>query len=121
MNTEESKATKPIGGADNASEYFQLKNTLKTLRADLKDFQIQQEDYEELQKLIKKAKELREKVNDDENIKQTKEKISQLKERMDLLKELIRVDLIENALEEVKKDGKTLKLVYILKELTDKE
>ena len=44
----------------------------------------------------------------------------EVKERMDLLKEMIRIQLIEESEEEIKKDGKILKLVYIIKELSDR-
>lgn len=104
---------------DNVTEYFQIKKTLKTLRADLKDLQVQHPKYEEVQKLAKKVKELRDEMNEEESLKALKEKISEQKERQDLLKELIRISLIENAEEAVKKEGRALKLIYVLKEIKD--
>jgi predicted TIM-barrel fold metal-dependent hydrolase len=106
---------------DKVAEYFQLKNTAKTLRRDMKDLRTQHEDYEELEKLSKKVKELRDNIKNDQAIHELKEKIDQIKERMDLLKELIRVELIETAEEEVKKDGRKLKLVQVLKEMKEDE
>lgn len=106
---------------DKVAEYFKLKSTMKNLRNDLKDLKIQKDEYKELEELMKKVKPLREKLKEDETIKELTEKISLLKERGDLIKELIRIELLENALEEVKREGKKLKLVYILKELKDNE
>lgn len=115
------EVTTAIDSTDKVSEYFKTKKSLKDLRADLKDLTSQHEDYEELQKMLKKVKELREKIKDEATIKELKEKASVQKERMDLLKEMIRIQLIENAEEEVKQDGKVLKLVYIVKEAKEEE
>jgi|SRR5690606_669014 len=106
---------------DKVEEYFRLKGVIKTLRNDLKDYKAQHEATEELDKLTKKAKELRERIKEDETVRQLEEKISTTKERIELVKELIRLELLENAQEEVKKNGRKLKLVYILKELKDEE
>lgn len=100
-------------------EYFDLKEQIKTLRADLKDITTQHEHFQEREELKKKVKLLNEEIKDDEDIKGLKAKIDQIKERMDLLKELIRIELIDTAQEEVKKDGRKLKLVYVLKEMKD--
>lgn len=107
--------------SDKAQEYFDIKNQLRTLRADLKDLKTQHEDFQELEELNKKVKVLRENIKDDEDIKGIKEKIDELKERQDLLKELIRIELIDTAQEEVKRDGRKLKLVSVLKEMKDGE
>ena len=104
---------------DKVDEYFKTKGQLKTMRGDLKDIKTQMEDYIEMEKVGKKARELREKLKADETIHEMSEKISMLKERMDLLKEMIRIDLIDSGKEEVKKDGRKLKLVYIVKEGKD--
>lgn len=111
----------PENPTDRATEYFELKEQARALRADLKDIQTQHEDYLELEELNKKAKILREKIKDDNDIKTLKAKIEQIKERMDLIKELIRIELIDTAQEEVVRDGRKLKLVYILKEMKDHE
>lgn len=116
MSDNNSKAS-----TDRATEYFELKEQMRALRADLKDFQVQHEDYKELEELNKKVKVLREKIKDNEDIKTLKSKIDQIKERMDLIKELIRIELIDTAQEEVIREGKKLKLVYILKEMKDNE
>lgn len=102
---------------DKVEEYFKLKGVLRTLRADLKDIQAQDEYYTELEKIMKRAKELREKIAGNEDIMNLKEKIQTTKERQDLLKELIRIELLEEGKEEVEKDDRKLKLLYILKEL----
>ncbi|GAB4285417.1 MAG: hypothetical protein Kow0081_3220 [Candidatus Dojkabacteria bacterium] len=106
---------------DNTDEYFQLKKTAKTLRADLKQLKEQHEDYNELQKLTKKVTEIRNKIKEDSKIKELSEKLKSIKERMDLLKEMIRIELLENSQEEVEKDGMVLKLVYVVKEMRSKE
>lgn len=102
-------------------EYFKLKGVVKTLRNDLKDIKVQHEFYKEWEELSKKAKELSQMIKEDENIRLMSEKISTTRERMDLIKELIRIDMIERAMDEVKKDGKKLKLVNIIKEVKDDE
>ncbi len=104
---------------DKVEEYFKIKGVMRTLRNDLKDHKIQMTEHEELEKLQKKVKELREKVKEDETVKELTEKLMTMKERMELLKELIRIELLETAKEEVKKDGRKLKLVSILKEMKD--
>ncbi len=104
---------------DKVEEYFKTKSQLKTMRGDLKDIKTQMDDFIEMEKIGKKARELRDKLKADETIHEMSEKISMLKERMDLLKEMIRIDLIDSGKEEVKKDGRKLKLVYIVKEGKD--
>lgn len=106
---------------DKVEEYFKLKGVVRTLRNDLKDFKTQHEATEELTKIVKKAKELRMRIKEDDTVKQLEEKISTTKERIELIKELIRLELLENAQEEVKKHGRKLKLIYILKELRDED
>lgn len=102
---------------DKVEEYFKLKGVLRTLRADLKDIQAQDEYYTELEKIMKRAKELKEKIAGNEDIMNLKEKIQTTKERQDLLKELIRIELLEEGKDEVERDDRKLKLLYILKEL----
>lgn len=106
---------------DKVEEYFKLKGVMRTLRNDLKDLKAQSEDYAELTKIVKKAKELRDKIKEDENIKNITEKLEVTKERVELLKELIRIELLETAQEEVKRNGRKLKIVNILKEMKDEE
>ena len=106
---------------DKVEEYFRLKGITRTLRNDLKDYKSQHQDFAELEKLGKKVKELRERIKEDETVKDLEEKISTTKERVELMKELIRLELLENSQEEVKRNGKKLKLIYILKELKDDE
>lgn len=108
-------------GFDKAKEFFQLKKTSTNLRRDLKDFKIQHPNYKELEDLRKKTKELRDEMNEQEEIRELSDKLKQIKERMDLIKEMLRIEMIENAQEEVKEDGKILKLVYIVKEIKDKD
>ncbi|MEP7103132.1 MAG: hypothetical protein ABI721_00280 [Candidatus Dojkabacteria bacterium] len=104
---------------DKVEEYFKLKGVIKTLRNDLKDIKDSLEAQIELEKINKKVKELRDKVKGDETVFELSEKLSTTRERLDLIKELIRIDLIETAQEEVKRDGKKLKLVHVLKEVKD--
>ena len=104
---------------DKVTEYFRIKKAQKTLRKDLREKKTQHPNNDEIEKLKKQLKELREEVKEEEQIKELKEKLSQLKERLDLMKEMIRIELIENAQEEVRKEDedKKLKLVYVLKEM----
>ncbi len=106
---------------DKVEEYFKLKGVMRTLRNDLKDLKAQSEDYAELTKIVKKAKELRDKIKEDENIRNITEKLEVTKERAELLKELIRIELLETAQEEVKRNGRKLKIVNILKEMKDED
>lgn len=106
---------------DKVEEYFRLKGVMRTLRNDLKDHKAQMTDNQELDQLSKKVKELREKVKDDETVKTLTEKMQTTKERVELLKELIRIELLETAKEEVKRHGRKLKLVHILKEMKDQD
>ncbi|MDQ6985301.1 MAG: hypothetical protein Q9M91_05340 [Candidatus Dojkabacteria bacterium] len=117
MATKKDDAQVPEG--DKVAEYFQVQKTLKTLRKDLKEIKEQHPDYQELQTINKKVKELRDNINNDDEIKTLKDKVGQLKERHDLIKELIRIDLIETSTDHVKKEGKALKLVYVLKEVKE--
>jgi hypothetical protein len=110
-----------VEGLDKVEEYFKMKDIIRNLRNDLKDLKLQNPEIEELDKLTKRVKEIREKVKEDETIKTLEEKISNSKERMDLLKELIRIDLLETAQEEVKRNGRKLKVVSVLKEMRDGE
>lgn len=106
---------------DKVEEYFKLKGVARTLRNDLKDYKMQHEFFAEMDKMSKKVKELREMIKEDETVKDLEEKISTTKERIDLIKEMIRLELLENSQEEIKRNGKKLKLIYILKELKDDE
>ncbi len=120
MSNEEDKAKLLTDeNLDKVEEYFKLKDATRTLRNDLKDLKVQMEETEELEKLTKRVKELREKIKENENIRNLTEKIQGTKERMELLKELIRIELLESAQEEVKRNGRKLKIVNILKEMKD--
>lgn len=110
-----------VEGLDKVEEYFKMKDIMRNLRNDLKDLKLQNPDIEELDQLTKRVKEIREKVKEEESIKLLEEKISNSKERLDLLKELIRIDLLEKAQEEVKRNGRKLKVVSVLKEMRDGE
>jgi len=104
---------------DKVSEYFKLKGVMRTLRNDLKDSKLQKPESKELDQLNKKIKKLREGIKEDETVKELTDKLQTSKERMDLIKELIRVELLDKGQEEVKKDGRKLKLVSTLKEVKD--
>ncbi len=104
---------------DKVDEYFKLKDSVRALRNDLKDNKAQLPEVQEFEKLNKKVKELREDIKNNETIKNLTEKISTTRERMELLKELIRIDLLDRAQEEVKRNGRKLKIVTILREMKD--
>ncbi len=107
------------GDTDPVKEYFRLKKAAKDLRDDLKDITMQHKDYPELQKALKVSKKIRDDIKEDDEIKEKSEKVKEIKERMGLLMEMIRIRLIENSEEEVKDDGKVLRLVYVVKEGKD--
>lgn len=106
---------------DKVEEYFKTKDVIRTLRNDLKDSKLQKAESQELEKLLKKVKELREDIKEDETVKNLTEKIQGLKERMDLLKELIRIELLDKSQEEVKRNGRKLRIISILREMKDEE
>ncbi len=105
--------------ASSVEEYFEIKGTIKTLRDDLKELKENHDDFEELEALNKKVKELRANIKNNEDIRIVEEKLSDLKERQNLLKEIIKVQLVEMNQEEVKQDGRKLKIVQVLKEMKD--
>lgn len=102
-------------------EFYELKDSLKTFRADLKELKEQHEDTEELLKLAEKAKTLRQRIANSEDIMAIQDKVSTVKERMDLLKEIIKTELIESGQEEIKSNGRKFKIVQILKEMKEEE
>lgn len=106
---------------DKVEEYFRLKDSLRVLRNDIKDIKLQQPEVQEMEELQKKVKKLREDIKENEEVKIMTEKMAIVKERMDLLKELIRIELLDSAQEEVKRNGRKLKIVTILKEMKDNE
>lgn len=106
---------------DKLEEYFKTKETVKTLRVDLKDLKEEHPDFKEMEELNKQVKNLREKIKNDENIRIVSDKISTLKERMDLLKEIIKMEMKETENTEVKMNGRKLKIVEVLKEMKDEE
>jgi hypothetical protein len=110
-----------LSSQERADEYFQIKKSLKTLRADLKDLKEEHEDTAELKELSEKVKSLRDKINNDESIYALKEKLATLKERQDLIKEIIKMQLLEESQEEIKVEGRKLKLIQVLKEMKDEE
>lgn len=118
---ESSKNVADLTSAERADEYFRIRSTLKTLRGDLKDLKDEHPDYEDLKKVVEKAKQVRMKIDSDENIHALKEKIGGLKERQELLKEIIKIQLIDEALDEVTNNGRKLKLVQVLKEMKDED
>jgi len=106
---------------DKVDEYFTTKRVIKDLRAELKEFKESHEEYLEADKLSKKLKNLRDKINNQTEVRILSEKIATLTERLELLKEIIKVQLIELEQEEIKHDGRKLKLVKVLKEMRDGE
>jgi Xaa-Pro aminopeptidase len=104
---------------DKVEEYFKAKDSIRILRRDLKDLKDQMPEMQELEKLMKKVKELREIIKDNEDIKAIQEKVQTTKERQDLLLELIRIDMLERGQDEIKRNGRKLKIVNKLRELKD--
>lgn len=100
-------------------EYFKTKEALKTLREDLKEHKENNEDFKQLTEIMKEVKQLRDKIKNNEEISIITQKAETLKERMELLKEIIKTELLESAQEEVKMDGRKLKIVQVLKEMKD--
>ncbi|KXK25884.1 MAG: hypothetical protein TR69_WS6001001490 [candidate division WS6 bacterium OLB20] len=106
---------------DKVAEYFETKRVIKTLRRDLKDYKDNHELADEFEALNKKVKEIRDKIKTTDEIAIVTEKIATLKERMDLLKEIIKMELMQLEQEEIKHDGRKLKLIQTLKEMKDEE
>lgn len=104
---------------DKLEEYEKLKQAMKLLRRDLKEYIEEHDLYNEMTQMKKKLKQMKDTVIEDPKIKETKEKIKELKERFDLLKEMIKIELIETKSVEVKIKNKKLKLVYVLKEVQE--
>ncbi len=102
-------------------EYFQLKSSLKTIRRDLSEMKKEHEANDELKQLKEKAKLLKNKIKNDEEIYQVQQKLDNLNERIKLLKEIIKAELIQNNKNEVKREGRKLKIVPVLKEVKDED
>jgi hypothetical protein len=106
---------------DKVEEYFSTKRVIKDLRAELKEFKENHKDALEAEKINKQLKLLRDKIKNQTEIKILTDKIANLTERLELLKEIIKVQLLELEVEEIKYEGKKLKLVKVLKEMRDQE
>lgn len=104
---------------DKVEEYFKIKDEIRTFNSDFKDQKIALEQTEQIENLMKKVRDLREEISQNESIRIIKDKLLTLKERKALLLELIRIELLENGQDEIKRRGKKLKLVNIMKELKD--
>lgn len=102
-------------------EYFKTKEVLRTLKDDLKELKENNDDVKKLKEMDKEIKPLKERIKNNEDMKIINNKIAGLKERMDLLKEIIKKELMETSQEEVKMDGRKLKLVQVLKEMKDED
>ncbi len=106
---------------DKVEEYFSTKRVIKDLRAELKEFKENHKDALEAEKINKQLKLLRDKIKNQTEIKILTDKIANLTERLELLKEIIKVQLLELEVEEIKHEGRKLKLVKVLKEMRDQE
>ena len=100
---------------------IELKEGLKTLKGDKQDILENLEGYEEYEQKKKELKVLKDTIDNLEDVRIITEKISTLKERMDLLKEIIKAELIEMNASEIKKDGRKLKIMQILKEMKNED
>lgn len=106
-------------GSNKLEEYEKVKQAIKLLRRDLKEYGEEHDLYDEMNQMKKKLKQMKDTVKEDPRIKEANEKIKELKERFDLLKEMIKMELIETKSIEVKIKDKKLKLVYVLKEVQE--
>lgn len=96
-------------------EYFELKDSIKTFRADLKDMIDQHELAESIEEMKKELKELQDKRNDDESIKQVSDKIKTMKERQDLLKEIVLAEMKESGQTKFEYNGQEILIMENLK------
>lgn len=106
---------------EKVNEYFHLKSAVKDMRQELRGLREEHPDNEELKQVAEKAKRLRLKIKEDEKIGSIQRDVDTANERMKLLKEIIKANLLQNNLEEIKYEGRVLKLVPQLKDVRDVE
>lgn len=87
------------------NEYFELRDQLKTIRADLNDLIVNHEATERIDELKKEISELKGKYEEDEGIQTIKNKIKDIKERQTLLLEIILVEMKEAGQEKIEYKG----------------
>ncbi len=96
-------------------EYFEIKDTVSTLRADLKDFVDNHPMTEKINELKKELKGLKEELADDDGYVAIKGKIKGLKDRQDLIKEIILAEMKESGVKTVKHGENEIVIVESLK------
>lgn len=96
-------------------EYFELRDQIRTIKADLKDLIDNHDNTERIEELKKEMKELKEQMKEDEGITAIQDKIKDLKERQDLLKEIILVEMKESGQEKIEYKGNEIIIAENLK------
>ncbi|MBP9758203.1 hypothetical protein KBD45_00780 [Candidatus Dojkabacteria bacterium] len=96
-------------------EYFELRDQIRTIKADLKDLVDDHEVTERIDELRKEMKELKGQMEEDEGIVAIQNKIKDLKERQDLLKEIILVEMKESGQDKIEYNGNEILITEGLK------
>jgi vacuolar-type H+-ATPase subunit I/STV1 len=92
----------PEESVDSLTEqYFQAREDLKVLNAELRESKDVHPEQEELKKISKQASEIRKRMKMDEQIGMLDEKAKTLREKQRLLKEMIKIKLEEEEKEEI--------------------
>ncbi len=102
-------------------EYFQAREDMTALNQELKEARERHGEFEELQKLSEQSRQIRKRMKLDEEIGILTEKAATIRERQNLLKEMIKMKLVENGEEEIKRGKRKLKVTSVLKEVRDEE
>lgn len=100
---------------DRVSEYFEINDQVKVIKADLKDYLDNHPHKDEIDKHKKQIKEMQEEMNNDETIDAMKEKIKSLKERQDLIKEILLVEMKESGNDRIEYKGNEIIIAESLK------
>lgn len=96
-------------------EYFQIIDTIKTLRADLKDFKDNHPLTEKIAEIQKQLKEFRDELRDDEGVVAIENKLKGLKERQGLIREIILVHMKESGETKLEFNGNEILISESLK------
>ncbi|MCA9385831.1 hypothetical protein KC717_04230 [Candidatus Dojkabacteria bacterium] len=96
-------------------EYFELQDTIRTIKADMKEMIDNHDLTEEINEIKKELKNRKDQIAEDEGIVVIKDKIKTLKERQDLLKEIILVEMKEAGQEKLEYNGNEIVIAEALK------